>query len=132
MSASLQLIQLDEEKIVEVSGFSALSGIYLENTELDISVSPAGQGKNNTIQLSITPNSRADVLPFSFEIEIIAHRITLAQLVNGSSLVVVPAGVDINLSDSLAIKAALQKSGGIWLDRLPKECIREIIKHCSC
>ncbi|WP_144350024.1 hypothetical protein [Sporomusa termitida] len=127
----MQLIQLAGENIVEVSGFSEINGIYLENTDLDISVAPARNSEAKAIQLSIKPGCRGDVMPLAFEIEMLAQRITLSQLVNGSSLFIVPQAIDMNLRDGKAIKAFLQKSGGIWLDRLPQECIREIVNHCS-
>lgn len=132
MSVSLQLIQLEGEYIVEVAGFSEISGIYLENTELAISVERAKNNAGQTIALSIRPNSRDDVMPIVFEIPILAQRIILSQLVNGGSLFIAARSIDMNLSDCQAIKAFLQNNGGIWLDSLPKECIREIVNHCSC
>ncbi len=132
MSVSLQLIQLEGENIVEVAGFTEISGIYLENTELAISVERANNSTGQTIELSIRPNSRDDVMPIVFEIPILAQRIILSQLVNGGSLFIVARSIDMNLSDCQAIRDFLQNNGGICLDSLPKECIREIVNHCSC
>jgi hypothetical protein len=129
MSITMQLIQLLEEDIVEVSGISEISGMYLENTDVDISAEYFVDDK--TIRLSIKPKNKKKFIPISFDIQIIAQRILVARLLNGSKVIIVPKSIDEKWSDTPAIRELLQRTGGIWLDGLPRESIREIVKYCS-
>jgi len=129
MSVTMQLIQLLEEDIVEVSGISEISGMYLENTDIDISVEYFVDDK--TIRLSIKPKNKKNFIPISFDIQIIVQRILVARLLNGSKVIIVPKSIDEKWSDTPAIRELLQRTGGIWLDGLPRESIREIVKYCS-
>ena len=129
MSVTMQLIQLLEEDIVEVSGISEISGMYLENTDVDISVEYFVDDK--TIRLSIKPKNKKNFIPISFDIQIIAQRILVTRLLNGSKVIIVPKSIDEKWSDTPAIRELLQRTGGIWLDGLPRESIREIVKYCS-
>lgn len=129
MSVTMQLIQLLEEDIVEVSGISEISGMYLENTDVDISVEYFVDDK--TIRLSIKPKNKKNFIPISFDIQTIAQRILVARLLNGSKVIIVPKSIDEKWSDTPAIRELLQRTGGIWLDGLPRESIREIVKYCS-
>jgi hypothetical protein len=131
MSVSIQLIQIEGETIIEVSGFREISGVYLENTDVDISVEGLRDIDDKIIRLSVEPNTRKDFAAFAFDIQIIAQRITFAQLLNGSKIFIVPKSIDVALNDTQAIKELLQKNGGIWIDGLPRSCISEIIKNCS-
>jgi len=129
MSITMQLIQLLEEDIVEVSGISEISGMYLENTDVDISAEYFVDDK--TIRLSIKPKNKKNFIPISFDIQIIVQRILVARLLNGSKVIIVPKSIDEKWSDTPAIRELLQRTGGIWLDGLPRESIREIVKYCS-
>ncbi len=132
MSISVQLIQISGETLVEVSGIREISGMYLENTDVDISVECIKDADDKKMRLSIKPNNKSNFTPFSFDIQIIAQRIALAQLVNGCKVIIVPKSIDENFSDTQAIKESLQGNSGIWIDGLPRETISEIVKYCLC
>lgn len=132
MGIYVQLIQLAEETLVEVSGIREISGMYLENTDVDIFVECIENIGDKKIRLSIKPNDKSHFTSFFFDVQIIAHRIALAHLVNGCTVVIVPEGIDETLSDSQAIKESLQRNSGIWIDGLPKASISEIVKYCLC
>ncbi|MDF2568847.1 MAG: hypothetical protein K0R55_451 [Sporomusa sp.] len=132
MSISVQLIQISTETLIEVAGIKEISGIYLEDTDVDISVECLTDVNDKKIKLSIKPNNKIIFTPFSFDIQIMAQKIALARLLNGSQIIIVPKSIDENLGDTQAIKELLQSQGGIWIAGLPRETIREMVKYCTC
>lgn len=129
MSASVQLIQITSETLVEVSGIKEISGMYFENNDVAISVECANDVSDKTIKLSIKLTTN-NFVSFSFDIPILAQRIALSQLISGSKVIIVPNSIDEDLCDIQAIKKSLHRNGGIWIDGLPDECIRKIVKFC--
>ncbi|WP_371375044.1 hypothetical protein [Sporomusa aerivorans] len=132
MSVSVQLIQIAGDTSVEVSGISEVSGIYLENNDVEISVESSKDIDDKRIKIFVRANSNIGFRTFSFDIQILSQRIALSQMVNGCKVIIVANSIDENLIDPQAIKALLRREGGIWLDELPKEVIREIVQCCIC
>lgn len=131
MSVCIQLGQMAGENVVEVSGIKEVCGMYLESSDVAIAIECVAEAADKKIQLLFTPSGSKSFTPFSFVISIMAQRLVLARLLDDSKLIIVPESVEEELSDMQAINAYLQRRGGIWIDGLPKESIKEIVKHCA-
>lgn len=128
----MQLIPIAGEILVEVSGIREIRGVYLENTDVDISVECLNDVDDKKIRLSFKANNNKDFSTVSFAIPIIAYRMIIDRLLNGNKVIVVQDSIDDKLSDTKAIKESLQSNGGIWLDGLPEKIISEIVKYRLC
>ncbi len=131
MSVCIQLGQIAGENVVEVSGIKEVCGIYLEHADVAIAIECVAEAADKKIQLLFTPAGNKAFMPFSFIIPIMAQRLVLARLLDDSKLIIVPESIEEELNDTQAIIAYLQCHGGLWIDGLPKECIKEIVKHCA-
>lgn len=130
MSVYTQLDQIMGETVVEVCGIKEICGVYLENTDVNISVECLEDAGKKKIRLSFQPLNNKTFMPFSFVISLTNQRILLSCLTDGGKVIIMPEDITDNLCDMQAIKAVLQKTGGVWLDGLPAKTIKEIINCC--
>jgi hypothetical protein len=131
MSVCVQLTQMAGENVNEVSGIKEVSGIYLESADAAISVECLADAADRKIKLLFRPNGNKNFTPFSISIPILTQRIIIARLVDDSKIIILPESMDEEVNNEQEIQAFLQRIGGMWIDGLPQETIKEIIAYCS-
>lgn len=130
MKACIQVAQIAGVNAIEVSGIEEINGLYLENADIAISVTCVTEGADKKIKLSFAPCGNKIFTPFSFAVSVLAQRIIIAHMVDDSKIIIVPESIEEELPDAQAVQALLQQTGGVWIDGLPRESIKEIIACC--
>lgn len=132
MSVCIQLGQMAGDNVVEVSGIKEVCGVHLESSDVAIAVGCEEIAADKRIQLFFSPAGSKSFVPFSIAIPVLAQRIVLARLLDDGKVIIVSESIDEDLCDMQAATVYLQNNGGLWMDGLPRETIKEIIKYCSC
>ncbi|MBP2636423.1 MAG: hypothetical protein H6Q72_2330 [Firmicutes bacterium] len=130
MSICVQVAQIAGVNAVEVSGIKEIAGLCLDSADIAISVFCVTEGADKKIKLSFAPSGSKTFAPFSFTVSILAQRIIIAHLMDDSKVIIVPESIEEELKDAQEVQAFLQRTGGVWLDGLPSENIKEIIACC--
>lgn len=130
MNVCVQVAHIGGVNVVEVSGIKELTGLYLDSSDIAISVTCVTEGADKKIKLSFTPSGSKTFAPFSFTVAVLAQRIIIAHLLDDSKVIIVPESIEEELKDAQEVQALLQRTGGVWMDGLPSENIKEIIACC--
>jgi len=130
MSICVQVAHIAGVNVVEVSGIKEITGLCLNSAEIAISVACATEGADKKIKLSCAPGGNKIFTPFSFAVSILAQRIIIAHLLDDSKIIIVPESIEEDLQDDQAVQAFIQRTGGVWIDGLSKDNIKEIIGYC--